>query len=328
MELRVAQLADHLQDKLAPIYFISGDEPLQIEESLSLLRSHAREQGYDDRHVMHVERGFNWDQLAEQTSNLSLFSEKKILELRMPSGKPGTAGAKALQNYCAQLPEDHLLLIQSGKLDKSTLRTKWAQAIANVGVLIRVWPLTGMDLIRWVQTRLRQHQLADDRQTAEYIASRVEGNMLAAAQEIEKMTLLQLGEQGSNQSALWMSNQAKYNVFDLVDTILIGQRAKVVKILKQLQAESFAPNLVLWALAELVRAVIYTAQQGRSLSKGVQNVFYYNKKNQLTSQAHKYSDKQLYVLLEKCAHLDQVIKGRATGNAWHGFTEIALKMSR
>ena len=112
MELRVPQLAAHLQDTLAPIYFISGEEPLQIEESLGMLRSHARDNGYHDRHVMHVERGFNWDQLAEHTNNLSLFSEKKILELRMPTGKPGTAGAKALQSYCEQLPEDILLLIQ------------------------------------------------------------------------------------------------------------------------------------------------------------------------------------------------------------------------
>ena len=326
--MRVQQLADHIQKSLAPIYLISGEEPLQIEESLGMLRSHAREIGYQDRHVFHVERGFDWGQLAEQTSNLSLFSDKKILELRLPTGKPGTAGAKALQSYCEHPPEDVLLLIQSGKLDRSALKTKWAQAISNAGVLVRAWPLTGMELIRWVQTRLRQQQLADDRQTAEYIASRVEGNMLAAAQEIEKMALLQLDTQESNQSTTWVSNQSKYNVFDLVDTILVGQRAKVVKILKQLQRESFAPNLVLWALAELVRAVIYTAQQKRSVAKGVQNVFYYNKKDRLATQAHKYSDKQLYGLLEKCSQLDQVIKGRATGDAWHGFTEIALKMAR
>ena len=328
MELRVQQLAANLQESLAPIYLLSGDEPLQVEESLQMLRSHARNLGYLDRHVFHAERSFDWGQLAEQTSNLSLFSEKKILELRMPSAKPGTAGAKALQSYCEALPEDVLLLIQSGKLDRSALKTKWVQAISKVGVLVRVWPLNGAELIRWVQTRLRKEQLADDRQTAEYIASRVEGNMLAAAQEIEKMALLQMGEKGSNQTAAWMSNQSKYNVFDLVDTILLGERGKSIKILKQLQQESFAPNLVLWALAELVRAVIFTAQQNRSAAKGVQNVFYYNKKDRLATQAHKYNNKQLYALLAKCAHLDQVIKGRATGNAWHGFTEIALKMAR
>ena len=328
MELRVQQLASHLQDSLAPIYLISGDEPLQVEESMEMLRAHFRGLGYLERQVLHVERSFDWGQLAEHTGNLSLFSEKKILELRMPSAKPGTAGTKALQAYCEALPEDVVMFIQCGKLDRSSMKTKWVQAISKAGVLVRAWPLNGSELIRWVQSRLRKEQLADDRQTAEYIASRVEGNMLAAAQEIEKMALLKLGEQSTNQSAAWMSEQSKYNVFDLVDTILQGERGKAVKILKQLQQESFAPNLVLWALAELVRAVIYTAQSRRSGGKGIQNVFYYNKKDRLSVQANKFSSDQLYTLLAKCAHLDQVIKGRATGNSWHGFTEIALKLAR
>ena len=295
---------------------------------MGLLRAHARSLGYQDRHVFHVERGFDWGRLAEQTGNLSLFSDKKILELRMPSAKPGTAGTKALQSYCQALPQDVVMFIQCGKLDRSSLKTKWVQAISKVGVLVRAWPLNGTELIRWVQSRLRKEQLADDRQTAEYIASRVEGNMLAAAQEIEKMALLNLGEQESDQTMAWVSNQSKYNVFDLVDTILQGERGKTVKILKQLQQESFAPNLVLWALAELVRAVLYTAQAGRSGRKGFQNVFYYNKKDRLSVQAHKFNRDQLYAMLAKCAHLDQVIKGRATGNSWHGFTEIALKLAR
>ena len=142
------------------------------------------------------------------------------------------------------------------------------------------------------------------------------------------MALLTLGEQNANQSAAWVSNQSKYDVFALVDTILQGERGKTVKILKQLQQESFAPNLVLWALAELVRAVIYTAQSRRSGGKGIQNVFYYNKKDRLSAHVHKFSSDQLYALLAKCAHIDQVIKGRDTGNSWHGFTEIALKLAR
>ena len=232
LELRIQQLVDHIQGPLKPVYLVTGDEPLQVEESLELLRGRARELGYQDRHVFHVGRSFDWNQLAEEASNLSLFSDKKILELRLSSGKPGTAGTKALQGYCQQIPDDVLLLIQCGKLEKSTLRTKWVQAISEVGCLLRAWPLTGAELIRWIQGRLRKEQLADDRQAAEYIASRVEGNMLAAAQEIEKMALLQLGEKSENQAVGWMSNQSRYNVFDLVDTILQGDRARVVKVLE------------------------------------------------------------------------------------------------
>jgi DNA polymerase III subunit delta len=328
LDLNVQQLNDHLDRALAPVYLVSGDEPLQIEESLTQIRAKAREQGYLERQVLYVERSFDWAQVTEQSSNMSLFGDKKILELRLPSGKPGTPGGKALQQYCEHLPEDVLLIIQSGKIEKATLKSKWVQAISQAGVFMRVWPLTGTDLVRWVQERLKLEQLSDDRQTAEYIASRVEGNMLAAAQEIEKMALLALDDSNSDSSQAWVSSQTKYNVFDLVDTILNGQRSKVIKILGQLQRESFAPNLVLWGLAELVRAVIYTSTQKCGQSKGVQNAFLYNKRNQLGVHANKFNREQLYTLLMKCGQVDQMIKGRASGDVWQSFTDVALKLAR
>ena len=328
MELRVQQLADHLHRSLAPIYLISGDEPLQIDESVMLVRSAAREKAYDERTVFHVERGFDWNQLLEASSNLSLFSEKKILELRMSGSKPGTPGANALLEYCQQIPEDVLLLIQCAKLDRSTMNTKWVKAILNHGVVIRAWPLLGDELTRWLQQRLQKEQLPGDRATAEYIASRVEGNMLAAAQEIEKMALLRLSENNDRDNPGWVANQSKYTVFDLVDTILASRREKVVKILSQLQQEAFAPNLVLWALAELVRAMLYASSQRKAKTKKVQNAFYFTKKDRLTSCSHKFSMDQLYTLLSKCARADAAIKGRASDNVWHLFTEVSLKLAR
>jgi len=329
LDLNIQQLSDHLNKTLAPVYLLSGDEPLQIEESLALIRATAREQGYLERQVLYVERSFDWSQVTEQSSNMSLFGDKKILELRIPTGKPGTSGAKVLQQYCTQVADDVLLIIQSGKIEKAALKSKWVQAISQAGVFMRIWPLTGTELVRWVQMRLKAEQLVDDRQTAEYIASRVEGNMLAAAQEIEKMALLALVDKDAQQSSsAWVSSQAKYNVFDLVDTILAGHRNKVIKILAQLQRESFAPNLVLWGLAELIRAVIYSATQMRGQAKGVQNAFYYNKRNQLGAHAHKFNREQLYTLLMKCGQVDQMIKGRATGDVWQSFADVALKLAR
>tara|TARA_R110002049_G_scaffold15822_5_gene64182 strand:- start:18379 stop:19386 length:1008 start_codon:yes stop_codon:yes gene_type:complete len=328
LDLNVQQLSDHLDRTLAPVYLVSGDEPLQSEESLTRIRAKAREQGYVERQVLYVERSFDWSQVTEQSSNMSLFGDKKILELRLPSGKPGLPGGKALQQYCEHLPEDVLLIIQSGKIEKATLKSKWVQAISHAGVFMRIWPLTGTDLVRWVQARLKSEGLSDDRQTAEYIASRVEGNMLAAAQEIEKMALLSLDSDTGDSSQPWVSSQTRYTVFDLVDTILNGQRNKVIKILGQLQKESFAPNLVLWGLAELVRAVIYTSTQKRGQSKGVQNAFFYNKRNQLGAHANKFNREQLYTLLMKCGQVDQMIKGRASGDVWQSFTDVALKLAR
>ncbi len=328
MELKVPQLASHLESSLSPVYLISGDEPLQIEETSDLIRHKARDSGFVERQVFHADRSFDWSQIVEQSSNMSLFGDKKIVELRLPTGKPGTAGGKALQEYCEHVPEDVLLLIQSAKIEKATLRSKCVQAISHTGVFMRIWPLTGEELVRWVQSRLTKEQLSADRQSAEYIASRVEGNMLAAAQEIEKMALLALGDNNAQNNEAWISSQSKYNVFDLVDTILLGHRGKVIKVLSHLQRDSIAPNLVLWGLAELVRAVIFTMTQKRGQSKGVQNVFFYSKRNQLATHASKFTQQQLYTLMMKCGQVDQMIKGRATGDVWQSFSDVALKLAR
>lgn len=324
MELKLSQLESHLDQHLAPVYLVTGEEPFQIEEALSCIRAKAKQAAFVEREVLRAERGFDWSQVSEQSNNLSLFGDKKILELRLPTGKPGTAGAQALQAYCEQLPEDVLLLINSGKLEKAALKSKWVQAIAHAGVMLRIWPLKGMELTQWVQARLRKENLADDREHAEYIASCVEGNMLAAAQEIEKLALLE----GSDASDNWMSDQSKYTVFDLIDSILLGQRNKVIKILAQLQRESFAPNLVLWGLAELVRAVILMVPQKRGQSKGIHNVFLYSKRNQLSNHVHKFKPMQLNTLLIKCSQIDQMIKGRASGDVWQSFTDVSLKLAR
>ena len=328
MELKVPQLASHLESSLSPVYLISGDEPLQIEETSDLIRQKARDSGFVERQVFHADRSFDWSQITEQSSNMSLFGDKKIVELRLPTGKPGTSGGKALQEYCEHVPEDVLLLIQSAKIEKATLKSKWVQAIGHVGVFMRIWPLTGEDLVRWVQDRLTKEQLSADRQSVEYIASRVEGNMLAAAQEIEKMALLALDDGNSHSNEAWVSSQSKYNVFDLVDTILLGHRGKVIKVLSHLHKDSVAPNLVLWGLAELVRAVIFTMTQKRGQSKGIQNVFFYSKRNQLSTHASKFTQQQLYTLMMKCGQVDQIIKGRATGDIWQSFSDVALKLTR
>ena len=324
MEINSSQLAAALNQTLAPVYMLSGEEPLQIEQSLSLIRETAREAGYIERQVLHVERSFDWAQIAQQTNNLSLFGDKKILELRLPTGKPGTAGAKALQEYCQQPPEDVLLIINSGKIEKATLSSKWVQAINNIGIHVRIWPLSGAELITWIQNRLQIEKLNHDRSNAEYIASRVEGNMLAAAQEIEKMALLSIDSEQPTEA--WLADQSKFSVFDLVDNILSGQRPQVIKILSQLQRESFAPNLILWGLAELLRAVLYVG--GAAGSKGVQNAFIYNKRNQLNQHVKKFTPQQLHTLLAKCGQIDRMIKGRASGDVWQSFADVSLKLTR
>lgn len=326
MELKLSQLASHLEGSPAPVYLLAGEEPLQIQESVVQIQARARACGFCQRQVLHADSSFDWSALTEQSHNLSLFGDRKMLELHLPGARVGVSGAKALQHYCRHLPQDALLIINSGKLDKSALKSKWLEAVTQAGVLIRIWPLTGTELVRWLQARLRAENLPDDRRRAEYLAARVEGNMLAAAQEIEKMALLALDK--NNPGQVWLSSQSRYTVFDLVDTILLGQRPKVVRILSQLQRESLAPGLVLWGLAELIRAVIFTGTQKPGRCGRVQNVFYYNKRNQLNRQAGKFDRRQLYMLLSQCGQLDQIIKGRASGDVWQSCADLALKLAR
>lgn len=324
MEINVSQLAATLNQALAPVYMLSGEEPLQIQQSLNLIYKSALEGGYTERQVLHVERCFDWSQVSQQSNNMSLFGDKKVLELRLPTGKPGTAGAKALLDYCQQPPEDVLLIINSGKLDKAALNAKWVQAINEIGTHVRIWPLSGADLITWIQHRLEKEKLNHDRANAEYIASRVEGNMLAAAQEIEKMALLSIDSKQPTEA--WLADQSKFSVFDLVDNILLGQRPQVIKILAHLQRESFAPNLILWGLAELLRAVLYAGRP--TGSKGVQNAFIYNKRHQLNQHVRKFTPQQLHALLAKCGQIDRMIKGRASGDVWQSFADVSLKLTR
>ena len=170
MELKPQQLTDHLSHTLMPIYMVSGEEPLQIDEALQSLRRRAFDLGYQERQSYHVERSFDWSQLLSETTNLSLFSQKKLIELNIPNGKPGTVGSKALVEYCQHPPEDVMLLISAGKIEKNALKSKWVQSISQSVVHVRVWPLKANELTAWVQARLQKEGIQAERANAEYIA--------------------------------------------------------------------------------------------------------------------------------------------------------------
>ena len=197
MKLPPAQLAKHLQGPLAPVYVVSGDEHLLCQEACDAIRGACRQQGFSERQVLNVETGFDWGQLIEAGASLSLFAEKRLLELRIPNGKPGDKGAAALLDYLARPAEDTVLLISLPKLDGSTQKTKWAKALIDGKPVqfLQIWPVDAQQLPQWIRQRLSQAGLAADQEAVELIAARVEGNLLAAAQEIEKLKLLAEGGQ-------------------------------------------------------------------------------------------------------------------------------------
>ncbi|MBN1378584.1 MAG: DNA polymerase III subunit delta, partial [Gammaproteobacteria bacterium] len=190
MRISPEQLGRHLNKPLLPVYLVTGDEPLQAMEAMDALRAAARQQGYTMRELMFVDRGFNWAQLSSAAASLSLFADKRILELRLEGSGPGKDGGQALVEYAERPAEDAVLLISMGKLDQRSQSTRWFKAIDQIGGVIQVWPKKPAELPGWLQQRLRSRGLELDREAVSLLATRIEGNMLAAAQEIEKLALL------------------------------------------------------------------------------------------------------------------------------------------
>ena len=329
MKLRFNQLKAHLRGPLAPVYMVAGEEPLQIREATDSIRVHARDQGFTERQVMEVGPGFDWGQFATACDSLSLFAERRVIDLRMPSAKPGTAGAKALLDYAKQPPEDTLLLITTAKLDRSSANSGWFRAVERNGVVVQVWPLSMAETMSWISTRLRQGGFAPDQDAIRLLAARFEGNLLAASNEIEKLGLLHGA--GSLDTQTMLSNVvdgARFNVFDLVDAALAGDTKRAVKVMNTLRAEAVAPPLVLWSLADQLRVLLTVSrslQQGTTFDMATKNLL--QKRRPLVKRAlSRLSRKTLATLLRHCARIDRVIKGIEPGREWEELLQLTLKM--
>ncbi|MCF7969898.1 MAG: DNA polymerase III subunit delta [Methylococcaceae bacterium] len=332
MWLKTEQLSAALAKKLAPIYFLSGDEPLQLGEAVDAVRRAAKIAGYDSREVLTVDAGFSWADFLQAADSMSIFSEKKIIDLRMPVCKPGAEGSKALVNYCERLPEDTLLLISTGKLEKAAKKSKWLMALEKHGVVVQVWPLAGDALMQWLQQRLRDRGLIVGKTDVAIIASRVEGNLLAAAQEIEKLYVLYGQGSISNQQIQdAVADGSRYDVFNLVDAALSGRVERVLKILSGLRHEGIAAPIVLWALAREMRNLIHIKRQ---LDAGqAQNVVFmqyqvWDNRQKLVSYAlARLKQKNLMLGLLLAAQADRQIKGAQLGDCWESLLQIALVLA-
>ncbi|MEW8497909.1 MAG: DNA polymerase III subunit delta, partial [Candidatus Thiodiazotropha taylori] len=268
MRLRNDQLNAQLKRDLAPLYLLSGDEPLQMMEAADQIRQAARQQGFSEREVLDQVSGFDWSALNQAAESLSLFGDRRLLELRLNSAKLGNEGGKALIEYCQRPAEDTVLLITLPKLEKSQMKSKWLQAVDQLGVVIQVWPVEGNRLMPWIEQRLRQAGLVPEAGVVQMLMDRVEGNLLAANQEIEKLLLLQ-GEGVVTQDQLMqaVADSARFDVFSLLDTLMSGQTAKGLRMLSSLKAEGVAAPVVLWALSREIRSLAEMAnelEQGRN----------------------------------------------------------------
>jgi len=330
MKLYPDKLDAHLKKGLLPVYFFSGDEPLQLGEAADAVRRHAREQGFTEREVMHAEKGFDWNELLASSNAMSLFAEKRVIDLRLPSGKPGKDGGAVLAEYAARPPEDTVLLISSGKVDKRSQSAKWYKALDRVGATLQVWPVEAPEMPRWLEQRLRARGLQPDKQAVRIIAERVEGNLLAAAQEVDKLVLL-IGEGplSAEQVETAVADSARFDVFGLVDAALEGDVPRLTRMLDGLRGEGVEPILILWALTRELRSLADMAAQIES-GKGVDSVLarvWGKRKGPVKLGLQRHNKARWQQMLRRAARLDRVIKGAAPGNAWDELLQLTLLMA-
>lgn len=337
MQLRLEALDGQLAKGLAPLYVIASDEHLLALEAADRIRKTARAQGYTERDVLTVERTFKWGELLAANQALSLFGDKKLIELRIPTGKPGKDGSAALQSYAKDLSPDNLTLITLPKLDWQTAKASWVTALQQAAVYIDIPNVERAQLPGWIGMRLSNQGQNAERQALDFIADRVEGNLLAAHQEIQKLGLLyEPGRLTFEQVHDAVLNVARYDVFKLSEAMLGGDPARLARMLEGLKGEGEALPLVLWAVTEEIRTLLKLKAgmaQGRPLGALLKEYRIWGPRERMMDPAlRRVSLPTLEAALQDAAQVDRMVKGlrakRFAGDAWDAMLQLALKVAR
>jgi DNA polymerase-3 subunit delta len=333
MQLDPQALGTHLEGALAPLYLVSGDEPLQREEAADAIRAAAKGKGYNDRRTLHMDAQADWSVLDAEACSLSLFSDLRMLELRMPRPKPGREGGQALARYAQRPAQGVLLLVVTGQLDGETLKSAWCKALEGAGVHLRVWPVATAALPGWVAQRMQARGLRSDREAAAVLAERVEGNLLAAAQEIDKLYLVHgRGAITADVVAEAVADSARFDVFELVDTALAGDAARTVRVLAGLRSEGAQPIQLLGLLVFELRRLSALAREvagGAAPERLYSRYRVWGRARQLAMRrALDRHDPDLWpALLSRCADIDRAIKGLGPGDPWDQLVAVCARIA-
>jgi DNA polymerase-3 subunit delta len=333
MRLRPDQLARQIEKALAPIWLVSGDETLLVQECADEIRAACRKQGYAERQVYHVDNSFDWQIFVNEISALSLFADRKLIELRIPNGKPGDAGTQAIEQFCALRPDDIVVLILCDKLDSSAQRTKWHKAVDAAGVTIPVWPVDAQQLPRWIEQRLRARGLGATPDAVQLLAERVQGNLLACAQEIEKLRLYaENGRVDADTIANVVADSARFDAFALAEDALAGRTTACLRALAGLRGEGIEPPVILWVLAKELRVLYRCAEQidqGLSIDRAIDGSGVWDRRKPLVRQAlQRLNRAQLAQLLSVAQTIDAAIKGGRPDNPWLLLDQLLLQMTQ
>lgn len=327
MKIRQDQLGQALQKGLSNTYLVSGDEPLLVMEACQQIRQAAQQQGFDERQVFHAEAGFDWASLADEANAMSLFSSRRILEVRINNGKPSDKGA-VLKNIIASKNPDNILLIICPRLDAASQRTAWVKAAEENGMFLPIWPIERNQYMGWLKHRIQYSGLQIEQDALAMLAHHTEGNLLAAVQEIEKLKML--GETSINIELLGeaITNNSRFNAFQLADACLLGNIATSSHILGQLKAEGVEPILILGALVRKVRQLINLKPlQPQQLSAAFKQQGIWPKQQPPFQKALQNLDmQQLHATLKKAESVDHAVKGSGE-DPWRLLHELVILLN-
>lgn len=331
MQLRASQLDAHLGRQFAPIYAIHGSEPLLVLEAADAVRAAARKRGYDEREVFFATQGFDWSELRNAGASMSLFGGRKIVDLRLPTGKPGASGAAAIEAWCANPNPDHVLLVTLPELDWKTKKAGWIGALAAAGVMVEAPQIDRAQLPRWIGERLARNRQHAGTEVLEYLADRVEGNLLAAHQEVQKLALLAPeGELTRAAVEDAVANVARYDVDGAGNALLAGDLARYARVLQGLRGEGEQPTYLLWVLSESVRLLL-RLKDGLAASRPLgellrENRIWGEREAAVKSALQRVPGATLRRALTQCVTIDRTIKGLARGDAWDEFLKLGIEL--
>ncbi len=333
MQLAQAQLQQHLNKTLSPIYVLMGDEPLGQSECLDAIRQAARKDGAEERTNFIIERNFNWQSIQQFGQALSLFASKRMLEISIPNGKPGVEGGKALAALAENIIPDNTTIIILPTLAREVKKSIWFSKLQSAATVIELNDIAPTQLPQWIAKRLAQQNQSADNASLEFMAHQVEGNLLAAHQEIQKLGLLYPeGEISAEDIQAGVLNVSRYDAFKLGEAVLAGNPERTSRILQGLQNEGEQPvavmNPLIWVLRPLVR-VKQAQANGESINSAMTSARIYGNRQQQTKDAlSRLSLPQLEAALQKLCDIDRIAKGIMIGDAWLELSRLCFGLAR
>ena len=329
MRIHPANLSQHLQKQLLTFYTVYGEESLLAIEAADLIRSKAHRNGYIEREVFTIDSQFKNSDLLLKSNSLSLFGEQRIIDIRVPSGKPGKEGGKAIEDYCCSLPPNTLTLVTLPKIDKQGKTTKWFKALEKMGPMISVSPVELNQLPNWINQRLSIQNQSTDPETLQFFAEKVEGNLLAANQEIKKLALLYPpGTLSFTQIKDAVLEVARYDIFKLSDAMVAGEIARFILVLRGLQGEGTAVPFILTILTAQIRSLIIIRKgldSGKPYAQLMKEAKVWGGRQRIMENAAKRVRLKLLVqALLHAAKIDKIVKGVTKGDAWNELEQLGL----